>query len=92
MQEETSIDRFKLNVGAFTDVKLCEIIVSFRYLGMMKDEALICMIELARRRMLGDEFLYEDYIQRLYDSMPKVKIDPKGMFGIDLNALKGMIG
>lgn len=73
MNEE--LINFKLNITTFSDFKLCEIIVSHRYLGVLKDEALVCMHELARRRKIGDDFDFENYIEIELKKLPSFKSD-----------------
>lgn len=72
---QESVETYKLNVDKFTDTKLCEVVATFRYIGMMKEEALASMVELARRRMLGDDFPFEQKIDEIYNSLPKIKLD-----------------
>jgi hypothetical protein len=66
---------FNANVKSFNSIKLCEIIVCFRYLGTMEDEAIVCMKELAERRNSGDIFPYEDTINNTLSSLPKINLD-----------------
>lgn len=42
---------------------LAAIVAVYKSLGMSKDLAIFCMQELARRRILGEEFAYENYIE-----------------------------
>ncbi len=58
-----------------SDDKLCEIIVTFRYLGVMKDESLLAMEELYKRRLNGSQFKYEQTIDELLSQLPKIDID-----------------
>lgn len=66
---------FKINLPLMSDEKLCEIVVSFRYLGIMKDEAILAMKELSDRRENGSDFKYEDKIDDLIKTLPKIDID-----------------
>lgn len=86
--DETGLENFKINIDKYSEIKLCEVIATFRYLGMMKDEALMSMVELARRRMLGDDFEYEKKIEEIFNTLPKFKLD-NSMFKLD--GIKGMI-
>ena len=72
---------FKIKVGTVSSFKLCEIIVSNRYLGILKDEAIICMVELVRRRLLDDDFNFEETINKLTLSLPKFKLDMTKIIG-----------
>ena len=52
---------------------LAAYVVLYRALGMGKEFALICMSELARRRVLGEDFSFEDYIDTETKKVPKLK-------------------
>jgi len=67
------------NIKQFTNEKLCEIIVSNRYLGVLREEALACMNELAWRREQGEIFPYEQKIEELLKSLPKINLDLKSV-------------
>lgn len=67
-----------------TNERLCEVVVSFQYLGIMKDEALMAMTELARRRNLGEVFDYESYIAQTLSTLPKFKLDVKQILRMKL--------
>lgn len=75
-----NILNFKIKIGTVNSERLCEIIVSNRYLGIMKEEAIVCMWELSRRRVLGDDFGFEKFISNLYDTLPKFKINTDNIF------------
>jgi hypothetical protein len=66
---------FEEQLGTASSEKLCEVIVSQRYLGIMRDEAILCMKELAKRRASGDTFEFEKRIEEILNSLPKIKID-----------------
>jgi hypothetical protein len=76
------LTNFQIKVGTVSSFKLCEIIASNRYLGIMRSEAIICMEELARRRLLLDDFKYEEYINDVYNKFPKFKFDVQKLFDI----------
>ena len=71
---------FKKNISNFNNEKLCEIIVANRYLGSMREEAILCMEELAKRRTNGDEFNFEIRIDELFKSLPKLNLDLNKIF------------
>lgn len=56
---------------------LCAIIVSYKSLGLLKDEAKNAMIELMIRKENGDDFDFEDYINKELENIPKNNLDPK---------------
>ena len=74
-------EEFDTNRTQFTNEKLCEIIVAYRYLGIMKDQAIAAMEELATRRTNGDQFQYEARINDLMRELPSIDIDMKKMIG-----------
>jgi len=51
---------------------LCDVIITFRYLGVFKARAIACMKELAQRRANGDTFEFEEYIQTQMKTMPNI--------------------
>lgn len=83
---------FKTNLSGYTHKKLCDIIVSSRYLGIMEQEAIFCMEELAKRRTEGDLFDFETYIENTQKQLPNIKIDLKNkmQIGFDLSKLKDL--
>ncbi len=80
---------FNSKVSLFSNEKLCEIIVSFRYIGLMKDESILCMVELAKRRENGDNFNFEKYIEEQFEQLPKIKYDIHAI--PDLSKLKDIL-
>lgn len=79
---------FRIKLGTVVPTKLCEIIVANRYLGIMKDEAILCMQELARRRALGDEFEFEKYVEDLQEKLPNIKLNMDNIVKNTFNGLK----
>jgi len=73
--EEIGEEDFKKNISAMSQDKLCEIIVCFRYLGLMQEESMLAMEELATRRANGEEFNFEDRIEELTKGLPSINID-----------------
>lgn len=69
------IEELKNNITKFSNERLCEIIVSSRYLNIMKDEAIICMEELAKRRENGDNFDFENFIENEIKKLPNFNLD-----------------
>lgn len=76
MDNENLLDiAFDLNIikekiPTYTSVKLCEMIVCTRYLGLDQQICLECMKELANRRVDGDTFDFELYIEKESKDMP----------------------
>ena len=60
------------NLVNYSTQKLCNMIVCDRYLGLNKEIRIGCMEELAKRRLAGDSFLYEEYIEKTLTDLPKI--------------------
>lgn len=69
-----NVDKIKELLPTYTSEKLCEMIVCDRYFGCYKDVAIMCMEELARRRIAGDEFNFESYIENSLKDMPVIDL------------------
>lgn len=74
-------------IDKYSSQKLCEIVASSRYLGALKEEAILCMQELSRRRTSGDNFDFETEIDKIKGNLPDFK---DMQFTVDLNAFKGV--
>jgi hypothetical protein len=85
-------DEFSANVGSFTNERLCEVIVVYRYLGIMQDESIACMEELAKRRLNGDVFEFEANIDEKLNTLPKFKLDMKKIIGSSVFNLSSLFG
>lgn len=84
---------FEQNISSQTNERLCEIVICFRYMGIMQEEALMSMKELAKRRVEGSAFEFEKYIKENYDTLPKLDTNMKSlMTGSMLGGLFSMIG
>jgi len=68
----TTISSLHEKIPNLSSEKLCELIVAYRYLNANKDLAVASMHELSRRRLDGDNFNYELYIENALDSLPKL--------------------
>jgi hypothetical protein len=70
--EEVKLDinMIKNHIHEYDSVKLCEMITADRYFGMGEKISPICMEELAKRRMAGDPFNFETYIEQAHKSLP----------------------
>ncbi len=62
------------NAPNYNSEKLCEMIVCDRYFGCYREVAVICMEELARRRVAGDNFDFESHIDNSLASLPKLNL------------------
>lgn len=62
----------RTNIPTYTSQKLCEMVVCDRYFGCYREMAIMCMEELARRRIAGDAFDFETQIEQGLASLPKL--------------------
>jgi hypothetical protein len=69
------LDVVRSKVPTYTSEKLSEMIVCERYFGFHPDVAIMCMEELASRRIKGDNFPFEDYIDKAFAELPKLEFD-----------------
>jgi hypothetical protein len=66
------VELVKSKIPSYSSQKLCEMIVCGRYIGFYPELSIVCMEELAMRREGGDEFDFETYIDKSYQSLPKL--------------------
>lgn len=71
---DLDINDMKSRIPSFSSEKLCEIIVCDRYFGCYKELAITCMEELANRRIKGNQFDFEKYIETSYGDLPKLDL------------------
>ena len=64
------IEKIKENLPQYSNEKICEMIVCDRYLGFGKKISTVCMEELAKRRLAGDTFHFESYIDKVKNELP----------------------
>ena len=57
-------------IHLFDSKKLCQIIVCDKYFKLNKDMTVLCMEELAKRRIAGDDFKFEDFIDESLKGLP----------------------
>lgn len=69
------IDLIRSNIQNYSSEKLCEIIVCDRYFGCYREIAIICMKELSRRRVDGDSFHFESYIDNALKGLPDLNVN-----------------
>lgn len=68
------IDQITANLPQYPSKKLCEMIVCDRYFGFEHKLSIICMEELAKRRMAGDTFNFEAHIAEISKEMPELDL------------------
>lgn len=64
------IELIKKNIPDYNSKKLCEMIVCNRYFGFNQEITEICMQELSKRRINGDNFEFENFIDESTKSLP----------------------
>ncbi len=93
-QENYTLFHRMLNAGTSQSNSLAAFIVFYRTFKTGEELAKVCMMELAWRRKLGEEFDFESYIETEAAKIPKVKpFDPKKLGGLlSAQALVKLIG
>lgn len=66
------LEKVKANIPSYSSEKLCEMIVCDRYFSFSPEMGVLCMQELATRRVAGNEFAFENYIEQVYSQLPKI--------------------
>ena len=64
------LEKLKINISDYSTEKLCEMIVCDRYLSLNKELTAFCMEELGKRRVNGDDFQFEEFIDKSFKSLP----------------------
>lgn len=67
---ELDLNKIKSLIPQYSSEKLCEIIVCDRYFNMNQEITVMCMSELAIRRINGDMFQFEQYIDEALAKLP----------------------
>lgn len=66
------IEKISKNLHNYQSETLCDMIVCNRYFNINAELSLICMTELGERRTKGDLFVFEDYIEKSLNELPKL--------------------
>ena len=72
------IDLIKQKIPTHSSQKLCEMIVCARYFGFHKDLDRYCMEELATRRINGEKFDFETFIENSEKELPQLDFSISG--------------
>ena len=64
------LDLVKSLIPQYSNEKLCEMIVCDRVFGFEHKISVMCMEELAKRRIAGDVFNFESYIDQVQKEFP----------------------
>ena len=79
LETTNDLTAFRENLPNMTDEHLCGVIVSFRYLGLLREQSLMAMEELAKRRANGDTFQFEEFVEEKLKTMPKLNTDMRSI-------------
>jgi hypothetical protein len=66
------VEFIKNNIKDYSSTQLCEMVVCDRYIGFGQEVSLYCMEELAKRRINGDPFDYEEFIETSLKELPVI--------------------
>lgn len=71
---EGELDTAKIieNFPNYKSEKICEMIVCNRYFNFNHDLTVSCMEELGKRRLAGDSFDFESFIEKSFNDLPKL--------------------
>lgn len=61
------------DINQFSDIKLADMVIAYRYFHIEEKRAIEAMEELAKRRENGNSFDYEEYIRSNLVSLPELK-------------------
>lgn len=85
---DLDLNIIKEKVPQYTSEKLCEMIVCDRYFGFNQQIAIICMEELSNRRLNGNEFAFEDYIEKCMADLPPLNFNIPNLRDVLHQAIK----
>jgi hypothetical protein len=69
------LEEVRSKLPTYPTKKLCEMVVCDRYFGCFKEIAIMCMEELSNRRIAGDDFDFESYIDQAHKQLPKLSLN-----------------
>jgi hypothetical protein len=84
------LEQIKTNIADYDTKKLCEMIVVDRYFGLEQKVSAICMEELASRRLAGEDFDFETYIDQSYKKLPVLATGTMDVGAILKSAIKAV--
>ncbi len=83
-QEEYRFFQQCLIIEQASSEALASHVLLYKSLGLNKKIAIVCMLELARRRTLGENFDYENFIDVELKKIPTIQ-------PININAFRGLL-
>jgi hypothetical protein len=78
----------RANIPLYSSEKLCETIVCDRYFGSFREIAVMCMEELSKRRIAGDNFAFEGYIDDAFKKLPELSFTMPNLRDVLQRAVK----
>lgn len=81
---ELDLEKIKSKIDTYRTPVLCEMITCNRYFKINNELTIICMEELAKRRVNGDNFNFEEFIENSLNDLPKIDLsipNIKDLFG-----------
>lgn len=81
------LDKVRNQIPSYSSEKLSEMIVVERYIGFHPDVSVMAMEELAKRRIDGDQFPFEEYIENSLASLPKLDFKNLDIRNVLMNAI-----
>lgn len=76
-------------IPSYNSEKLCEMIVTTRYFGFNEEIIIACMEELGKRRIAGNTFIFEKYIEECTIQLPKLEVKMPDLRSTLQQAIKG---
>lgn len=70
-----SLENVKSKIPQFSSQKLCNMIICSRYLSIYQELSILCMEELSNRRIAGDNFDFENHIEKNFQNLPKIEVN-----------------
>lgn len=72
-KEKIQLFQKLLGMNQGTSEALAAHVVLYKSMGLFRESAVCCMAELQRRRVLGEEFDFESFIENELKKLPKVQ-------------------
>lgn len=73
--DTVSKESIKDNIVNFSSEKLCQLVIAHRYLKYDEELSILAMEELGKRRVSGENFDFESYIENCLSQLPPLKFN-----------------
>jgi len=87
--ENLTEDQIRAQIHTFASTKLADVVIMARYIGLYKDLSVDAMKELSDRRVAGDSFKFEEYIEDNLSKLPKLNFTMPSIASL-IGMFKGM--